>query len=161
VFPSFINSVEDFMRKILFLMLPLVFLTAACGNANQAETDTPDTAETPAAETTAPTAESEGVAIALVSPEDASVPMGDAELVLQVVDPATNEPVEVENLQVDLSMEMDGMEPMTTMAIVEPGEETGQYKVMTNLGMEGMWMMEVTSADAAIPGKATFNLDVK
>ena len=87
--------------------------------------------------------------------------MGDAELVLQVIDPATNEPVAVDDLQVDLSMPMDGMEPMTTMAIVEPGEETGQYKVMTNLGMEGMWMMEVTSADAAMPGEATFNLDVK
>jgi hypothetical protein len=82
-------------------------------------------------------------------------------LVLQVVDPATNEPVEVENLEVDLSMPMDGMDPMTTMAIVEPGEEPGQYMVKTNLGMEGMWMMTVKSADAAMPGEATFNLDVK
>lgn len=149
------------MKKVLFLILPLVFLTAACGSANQAEPEaTSDTTEAPATETAeAPVAE--GVAIALVSPEDASVPMGDAELVLQVVDPATNEPVAVDDLQVDLSMPMDGMEPMTTMAIVEPGEETGQYKVMTNLGMEGMWMMEVTSADAAMPGEATFNLDVK
>ncbi|MEO1209745.1 MAG: FixH family protein [Cyanobacteria bacterium J06638_20] len=149
------------MKKVLFLILPLVFLTAACGSANQAEPEaTSDTTEAPATETAeAPAAE--GVAIALVSPEDASVPMGDAELVLQVVDSATNEPVAVDDLQVDLSMPMDGMEPMTTMAIVEPGEETGQYKVMTNLGMEGMWMMEVTSADAAMPGEATFNLDVK
>jgi len=148
------------MKKLLFLVLPLVFLTAACGSANQAGTDTLDTAAAPATETAeAPAAE--GVAIALVSPEDASVPMGDAELVLQVVDPATNEPVEVEDLQVDLSMPMDDMEPMTTMAIVEPGEEPGQYKVMTNLGMEGLWIMDVTSADAAMPGEATFNLDVK
>lgn len=149
------------MKKVLFLILPLVFLTAACGSANQAEPEvTADTTEAPTAETTEAPAADEGVAIALVSPEDGSVPMGDAELVLQVVDPATNEPVEVEDLQVDLSMEMDGMEPMTTMAIVEPGEEPGQYKVMTNMGMEGMWMMEVT-ADAAMPGEATFNLDVK
>ena len=139
------------MKKILFWVLPLVLLTAACGNANQAETDTTDTAETAAAETAAPTAETEGVAIALVSPEDGSVPMGDAELVLQVIDPATNEPVEVEDLQVDLSMPMDGMEPMTTMAVVESEAEAGQYKVMTNLGMEGMWIMEVKSADAAMP----------
>ncbi|MEO0490469.1 MAG: FixH family protein [Cyanobacteria bacterium J06659_2] len=149
------------MKKILFLILPLVFLTAACGSANQAEPEaTADTTEAPTTETTE-TPAAEGVAIALVSPENGSVPMGDAELVLQVVDPATNEPVEVEDLQVDLSMEMDGMDPMTTMAIVEPGEEPGQYKVMTNMGMEGMWMMEVTSADAAMPGEATFNLDVK
>ncbi|WP_346293203.1 FixH family protein [Sphaerothrix gracilis] len=149
------------MKKVLFLILPLVFLTAACGSANQAEPEaTADTTEAPATETTeAPAAE--GVAIALVSPEDGSVPMGDAELVLQVADSATNEPVEVEDLQVDLSMGMDGMEPMTTMAVVEPGEEPGQYKVMTNLGMQGMWMMEVTSADAAMPGEATFELDVK
>ncbi|NER80635.1 MAG: FixH family protein [Leptolyngbya sp. SIO1D8] len=148
------------MKKLLFLVLPLVFLTAACGNANQAETEATDAAESPATETTeAPAAE--GVAIALVTPEDGSVPMGDAELVLQAIDPATNEPVEVEDLQVDLSMPMDGMEPMTTMAIVEPAEEPGQYTVQTNLGMEGMWIMEVKSADAAMPGEATFNLDVK
>ncbi|MDB9529722.1 FixH family protein [Oscillatoria sp. CS-180] len=150
------------MKKALFLILPLVFLTAACGSANQAEPEaTADTTEEPATETTEAPATDAGVAIALVSPEDGSVPMGDAELVLQVIDPATNEPVEVEDLQVDLSMGMDGMEPMTTMAIVEPGEETGQYKVMTNMGMEGMWMMEVTSADPAMPGEATFELDVK
>ena len=149
------------MKKVLFLILPRVFLTAACGNANQAEPEAiTDMTEAPATETTEAPAP-DGVAIALVSPEDASVPMGDAELVLQVVDPATNEPVAVDDLQVDLSMPMDGMEPMTTMAIVEPGEETGQYKVMTNMGMEGMWMMEVTSADPAMPGEATFNLDVK
>jgi hypothetical protein len=157
---SFINAVEDCMKKVLFLLMVVGFLTAACGSTNQGETEVSDTVEAPSAETTE-VSESEGVAIALISPEDAYVPMGDAELVLQVVDPATNEPVAIENLEVDLSMPMDGMEPMTTMAIVEPGEETGQYKVMTNLGMEGMWMMEVTSSDPSMPGEASFNLDVK
>jgi hypothetical protein len=148
------------MKKTLFLLAAVGLLSTACGNANQAEMEATDTADAPVTETIE-VAESEGVAIALVTPEDATVPMGDAELVLQVVDPATNEPVEVENLEVDLSMPMDGMDPMTTMAIVEPGEEPGQYMVKTNLGMEGMWIMEVKSADAMMPGEATFNLDVK
>ena len=148
------------MKKVLLLLAAVGLLSTACGNANQAETSAPDAAPAPATETTE-AAESEGVEIALVTPEDATVPMGDTEMVLQVVDPATNEPVEVENLEVDLSMPMDGMDPMTTMAVVEPGAEPGQYKVMTNLGMEGMWIMEVKSADAAMPGEATFNLDVK
>lgn len=146
------------MKKVLFLLVPVVFLTAACGGGNQADSAAVDTAA-PTVETAAPS--EGGVAITLVSPEDASVPMGDAELVLQVVDPATNDPVAVEDLQVDLSMAMDGMEPMTTMTMVEPGEQPGEYKVMTNLGMEGMWMMEVESADPAMPGVAIFNLDVK
>ncbi|MFE4108513.1 FixH family protein [Almyronema epifaneia] len=151
------------MKKVLFLLAIVGVLSTACGNANQAETEATEAAAAPAAESTeaAEAPAEEGVAIALVTPEDATVPMGDAELVLQVVDPATNEPVEVENLEVDLSMPMDGMDPMTTMAVVEPGAEAGQYKVMTNLGMEGMWIMEVKSADAAMPGEATFNLDVK
>ena len=159
------------MKKVLFVLAAVGLLSTACGNANQAETEATDAAAAPATETTA-AAEApagEGVAmadgrsltIALVTPEDATVPMGDAELVLQVVDPATNEPVEVENLEVDLSMPMEGMDDMTTMAIVEPGEEPGQYMVKTNLGMEGMWIMEVKSADAMMPGEATFNLDVK
>ena len=148
------------MKKVLFLLVAVGLLSTACGSANQSEMEAPDAAAAPAAETTE-AAESEGVAIALISPEDGSVPMGDAELVLQAVDPATNEPVEVEDLQVDLSMPMDGMDDMTTMAIVEPGEEPGQYMVKTNLGMEGMWIMEVKSADAMMPGEATFNLDVK
>ncbi|WP_204137624.1 FixH family protein [Halomicronema sp. CCY15110] len=148
------------MKKVLLLLAVVGLLSTACGSANQAETEAPDAAAAPAAETTEAAA-SAGVAIALITPEDASVPMGDAELVLQVVDPATNEPVAVENLEVDLSMPMDGMDPMTTMAVVEPGAEAGQYKVMTNLGMEGMWMMTVKSADAAMPGEAVFNLDVK
>ncbi|WP_346293696.1 FixH family protein [Sphaerothrix gracilis] len=148
------------MKKVLFVLVAVGLLSAACGSADQSETEAPDAAAAPAAETTE-AAESEGVEIALVSPEDAAVPMGDAELVLQVIDPATNEPVAIKNLEVDLSMPMDGMEPMTTMAIVEPAKEPGQYTVKTNLGMEGMWIMEVESADAAMPGEATFNLDVR
>ncbi|RZM79081.1 FixH family protein [Leptolyngbya iicbica] len=149
------------MKKVLFLLVPMIFLTAACGGGNQADSEPEaDTAAAPTTETT-DTPTSEGVDIALVSPEDASLPMGDAELLLQVADPATGEPVALENLEVDLSMGMDGMEPMTTMTMVEPGEQPGEYKVMTNLGMAGMWTMEVTSADPAMPGEATFELDVQ
>lgn len=146
------------MKKLFFLLVPVVLFTAACGSSNSVESEPMTEAATaPVAETVA----EGGVEIALVSPVDGTVPMGDAELVLEVMDPATNEPVALGNLQVDLSMPMDGMEPMTTMAIVEAGEQPGQYKVMTNLGMEGLWMMAVTSADPAMQGEATFNLEVK
>lgn len=149
------------MKKVLFLLVPMIFLTVACGGSNQADSDpAADTAADPATETTDIPA-SEGVDIALVSPENASLPMGDAELLLQVVDPTTGEPIAVEDLQVDLSMKMDGMEPMSTMSVVEPGDEPGQYKVMTNLGMAGMWTMEVQSADSVMPGEATFELEVQ
>ncbi|MEB3355286.1 MAG: FixH family protein [Synechococcales bacterium] len=153
------------MKKLLFLLVTVSLLTAACSGGNQAESEpATDAATAPATEMPTETTESAaegGVAIALLSPEDGSAPMGDAELVLQVVDPATNEPVEVADLQVDLSMSMDGMAPMTTMAIVEPGEGPGQYVVKTNLGMEGTWTMEVKSTDATMPGEATFDLKVK
>ena len=148
------------MKKLLFLLVTVSLLTAACSGGNQADSEpTTDTATAPTTEFADTSAE--GASIALLSPEDGTIPMGDAELVLQVMNPATNEPIAVENLEVDLSMPMDGMEPMTTMVVVEPGEETGQYKVMTNLGMQGMWMMEVTSADPAMQGEATFELEVK
>ena len=47
------------------------------------------------------------------------------------------------------------------MVKVEPGTETGQFKVVTNLGMEGMWIVEAASTDPTKPGAATFNIDVK
>ncbi|MGB3612402.1 MAG: FixH family protein [Elainellaceae cyanobacterium] len=146
------------MKKRLFLLIAVGFL-AACGGTNQAEGDAADTATAPAADAASPA--SGEVDIALVSPDDGTVPMGDAALVLQVVDPATNEPVAVDGLQVDLSMAMDGMEPMTTMAVVEPGEQPGQYNVMTDMGMAGMWTMAVESSDPAMPGEATFDIEVK
>ncbi len=149
------------MKKLLFLLVTVSLLTAACSGGNQAESEPATDAATAPATETAESSDEGGVAIALITPEDATVPMGDAELVLQVVDPATNEPVEVETLEVDLSMPMDDMDDMTAMAVVEPAEEPGQYLVKTNLGMEGLWIMEVKSADAAMPGEATFNLDVK
>ena len=161
------------MKKLLFLLATISLLTpltTACTGGNQAESEPASDAaatgvtETPTempTEMPTETAAEEGVAIALISPEAASVPMGDAVLVLQVADAATNEPLEVENLAVDLSMPMDGMDPMTTMALVEAGESPGQYKVTTNLGMAGLWIMTVKSADAAMPAQATFNLNVK
>lgn len=149
------------MKKRVFILLAVGLLAAACGSPDQAEGEAlPDTATAPATDTAGSSA-GENVDIALVSPEDGTVPMGDAELVVEVIDPATSEPVAVDDLQVDLSMAMDGMEPMTTMAVVEPGEQPGQYKVMTNMGMAGMWTMDVASTDPTMPGEATFDIEVK
>ncbi|WP_017660333.1 FixH family protein [Baaleninema simplex] len=151
------------MKKFFFLWIAVAVLTAACSNNAPADSDTAaDTAATTtetAANTDASTAE-DGVAIALVSPEDGSVPMGDAEFVVEAIDPATNEPVPVEDLQVEFWMEMEGTEPMTAMSKVEPGDRPGQYKVRTNLGMVGAWVMEVESADPALSGEKAFDITV-
>lgn len=151
------------MKKILLALFVTVgLLSAACSGDKPVSSEaapevaTEQTTETPSN----PDAEEE-VAISLISPDPDAVPMGDTELVIEVTDAATSEPVTVEALNVDLSMEMDGMEPMTTMAIVEPGTEPGQYTIKTNMGMVGMWMMEVESADAEMPGAETFALEVK
>ena len=149
------------MKKLLLLLVAVGLLSAACSGSNQAENESATVPETdPTTEVGEPSSEG-GVAIAFVSPDPNAVPMGDAEIILEVTDSSTNEPVAIEDLQINLSMEMDGMEPMTTMTQIELDDQPGRYRVMTNLGMAGMWTMEVASADPAMPGEATFNIDVK
>ncbi|MEQ9359789.1 FixH family protein [Coleofasciculus chthonoplastes] len=154
-------SVRILMKKLLLLVLTISVLTTACSSANQVESEVEtDAATAPTTETMASSAEND-VIITMVSPEDGTVPMGDAEFVVEVIDPATNEPVAVEDLQVDLSMEMEDMEPMTAMTKVEPDTQPGRYKVMTNMGMTGKWMMAVKSNDPAMSGQETFDIEVK
>ena len=155
------------MKKILLALFATVgLLSAACTGDTPASSDVssetaPEATTEQVPEATANSPTEGGIAISLISPNPDAIPMGDAELVVEVTDAATNEPVTVETLNIDLSMAMGDMEPMTTMAIVEPGTEPGQYTVKTNMGMAGMWMMKVESADAAMPGTATFDLEVK
>ena len=142
------------MKKFLFLLIAIAFLTAACGSDQTEDKPTTDTATTPTESSS-----EENAAISLISPQDGALPMGDAEIVVEAIDPESKQPIPLEDLQVNLSMAMDEMEPMTTMTKIEPGAQPGHYKIMTNLGMAGMWTMEVESGDRA--EKATFNLDVK
>ncbi|MEQ8959762.1 MAG: hypothetical protein RLP02_17865, partial [Coleofasciculus sp. C2-GNP5-27] len=88
------------MKKLLLLVLTISVFTTACSSGNQAETEVEtDAATAPTTETMASSAEND-VIITMVSPEDGTVPMGDAEFIVEVIDPATNEPVAVEDLQV-------------------------------------------------------------
>ena len=72
-----------------------------------------------------------------------TLPIGTTELMFAVTDPETGEPLDVENLVVENTMPMEGMEPMTSMVKVEPLETLGQYKVTTHFGMAGIWHLDV------------------
>lgn len=146
---------------LLSCILTIGLLATACGNESSVNNQKTSDSAPSAAETTTPPATKDGVAISLISPDPKAVPMGDTELILEVTNSETREPMKIEDLKVDLTMDMGEMEPMTAMALVEPDAQPGQYRIVTNLGMAGMWMMEVESADPTMPGKATFDLEVK
>lgn len=82
--------------------------------------------------------------IHLVSPEAQELPMGDAELVVHF----TQDGLTADDVRVEVSMPMEGDEPMTAMAIVEPGDEDNQFKVKTNFGMAGPWTVHVMAKDS-------------
>ncbi len=53
--------------------------------------------------------------------------MGENQLIVEIIDPQTQKPVAVENLDVNVSMPMEGEEEMTSMAKVEPDAQPGRY----------------------------------
>ena len=148
--------------KKLFLSLAAIGIVAT-GCANNTTPDEPIGTDMPAMEDTQGMEGMEGmegmaentgnVDIALVSPTE-PVPTGDTELVIAVKDPATGEPVTTENLKVDVSMAMDGADPMATEATVTPGAEPGTYTVNTYLGMAGPWMVNTSVEEGAMQGTA-------
>ncbi len=158
------------MKKVLLGLVVTSVLVVGCGasTSNTENTDTTDT--TPEApETTeateAPEKEdmevSEGnVDFTLLNPEGA-VPMGDAELTLAVQDSATGEPITTDSLVVDITMPMDGMDPMLTEVEVSPGSEPGQYTIATYFSMEGMWMMDASLEEGEQQGKAHFMIEAQ
>lgn len=140
-------------------------LITGCAGASTPEATTSETPDPTETAETANNAETDGmdgmestsegnVEITLLSPD--AVPMGDAELVVAVNDAATGEPVDTDNLEVEIFMPMEGMENMTAEAEVSPEAEPGQYKVTTYLGMEGMWAVNTTVKEGEKQGKAHF-----
>lgn len=112
------------MKKLILLLLPLSFLAIACSPA-QSDTQAADPTET------AQNKQESTATVNLVSPEPQSeIPMGEAEMILEVVD-SNGEPVKVENLDVSATMPMDGMEDMMGKVEVTPADEPGRFKATT------------------------------
>ncbi|MGB7380027.1 MAG: FixH family protein [Rivularia sp. (in: cyanobacteria)] len=146
------------MIKLLPLLLTLSFFTIACSTPEEAQTETQ--AET--ASTTTSGQQTENAKINLVSPNSQeAVKMGDNILVVEVIDPQTQKPVAVETLDVDVVMPMEGQEPMTSMAKVEPDTQPGRYKIRTNFGMQGKWNVVTQVKDPKLNGQANYTFDVK
>ena len=145
------------MIKLLPLLLTLSFFTIACSTPEEAQTETQaETASTTSGQ------QIESAKINLVSPNpQESVKMGDNTLVVEVIDPQTQKPVAVENLDVNVSMPMEGEEEMTSMAKVEPDAQPGRYKINTNFGMKGKWNVVTQVKDPKLQGQANYTFDVK
>ncbi|MEW6734459.1 MAG: FixH family protein [Acidobacteriota bacterium] len=58
-----------------------------------------------------------------------------------------NQRVNVENVQVSLSMPMPGMSTMTGETAVKPTDTPGLYKVESNISMVGDWQLNVKFGD--------------
>ena len=157
------------MKKLLLTLVAAGLFVTGCTTASDTATAPDETAATDEAMPemdgeTMPEMDgmetSEGnVDIALVSSD--SVPMGDAELLVAVTDTATGDPVNTDNMQVEIYMPMDGMEPMQAEADVSPSDEPGQYKVVTYLGMEGTWAINTEVAEGDQQGKAHFMIEAQ
>lgn len=147
------------MIKLLPLLLSLSFLTIACSTPeNQTEATSPTT----------PTHSSKqqpqegNVKINLVSPSSQeTVKMGNAQLVVEVLDSQTQKPVTVKDLDIKVSMPMEGDEPMTSMAKVEPDSQPGRYKIKTNFGMQGKWDVVAQVKDSQHQGQASYSFNVQ
>ncbi len=98
--------------------------------------------------------------VRLVSPQD-SVKKGSAQLILEVQDIKTNQPLAVKNLDVNVTMPMKNMPPMTSMVEVQPDSQPGRFKVDTHFGMKGKWEIKVKVKDPKHQGQNNFNLNVQ
>ena len=136
------------MKKLFFSLLAVGVVAAGCASSPTTDETATEPSAADTAETTDTTADgmtdmvssSEGdYEFTLVSPEQMA--SGDAEILFSVADAETGEPVETENLSVEVYMpEMEGMEKMSAESEVEPGVEPGTYVVKTYLGMAGPWV---------------------
>ena len=154
------------MKKFVPLLLAMGLFTAGCSSSQQTQSEPEQPAKTaetaPATETAAAETTEENAVIALVSPEaESPVPMGDAELILEVTDANTGEPLALEELKVTVSMEMEGMEPMTSPVELESEAEPGRYKATTYFGMQGMWEVHAEVKNSAHHGRGRFMMEVQ
>ena len=144
------------MKKLILILLPLSLLAIACSPA-QSDTNVTSTAPTEKAQNK----QSSTATVNLVSPEpQTEIPMGEAEMILEVVDSNGN-PVKVENLDVSATMPMDGMEDMMGKVEVSPAEEPGRFKATTYFGMQGTWNVVASVKDSQYQANQEFTFEVK
>jgi hypothetical protein len=144
------------MKKLILILLPLSLLAIAC---SPAQSDTQTTSPTPTE--TAQNKQESTATVNLVSPDpQAEIPMGDAEMILEVVDSNGN-PIKVENLDVSATMPMDGMEDMIGKVEVTPADEPGRFKATTYFGMQGTWNILASVKDPQYQAQQEFTFEVK
>lgn len=144
------------MKKLIALILPLSLLTFACSSpSNQSDSQSQVSPDT---EVTA-TEEKKTAKVALVSPQG-DIPMGDAELILEVQDTASGEVVAVETIEVSSTMPMEGEEPMISKVEIEPAGTPGQFKIKTNFNMAGTWNLATNVKDANYQGGNEITVEV-
>ena len=145
------------MKKLILILLPLSFLAIAC-NPVQSNNQVTSSTQTE----TAQNKQESTATVKLVSPDSqAEIPMGDAEMVLEVVDSSTGEPIKVENLDVSVTMPMDGMEDMIGKVEVQPESEPGRFKATTYFGMQGTWNVVASVKDPQYQAQQEFTFEVK
>ena len=96
--------------------------------------------------------------IKLVSQQGKAV-SGDNQLVLEVQNFKTKKPVQVEGLEVSVTMPMKNSSPMSTDVEVKPDAQPGRFKVNTYLGMSGKWEVTAKVKDSSRIGSGSFTLD--
>ena len=144
------------MKKLILILLPLSLLAIACSPA-QSDTNVTSTAPTEKAQNK----QANAATVNLVSPEpQTEIPMGDAEMILEVVDGNGN-PVKVETLDVTSTMPMDGMEDMIGKVEVTPADEPGRFKATTYFGMQGTWNVVASVKDSQYQAQQEFTFEVK
>lgn len=101
------------------------------------------------------------VSIQLVSPKSNIVKAGTEALILQVVDATSQSPVAVNQLDVEVTMPMKNMAPMTTIVDLKVLPEPGRFRVKTHFGMKGDWIIKTQVKDSDHQGRAQFKVTAK
>lgn len=102
------------------------------------------------------------IEVAIVVPDPTQgFKSGGAELILEVRDPDTQEPLPAKDVAVDVTMPMPNMPPMTTMVELEPTDKPGQFQVKTHFGMAGEWHIKVEVKDPDYAGQTLLTVPVE
>lgn len=88
---------------------------------------------------------------------------GKADFTILIKDGESGDPIAIapENLNVNLTMPMKNMAPMSAKVDIEPANKTGEFKINTFLGMKGDWTLEATVTDVEQAGTARLSLPAK